>query len=267
MKALVDGDILRYEVGFAAQTAWRHLTEREDEMPPWDFVREMLDQRLSHIQGQAEADEYLIYLTEGKTFREEIAKTKPYKGNRVDNKPPHFKNLSAVLTYSEPAVVVKGIEADDAMTLTALADPDNTIICSRDKDLRQVPVNIYGWEMGNQPSFGPERVTVDGDLQWDSDRKKLSGTGLAFFAAQLLMGDPVDNIPGIPRLGQKGAYDLLHMAVGDNDALFQIVEDTYQAKVGDGWEDYLLEQGRLLWMTRKLNEDGTPVLWERGMRE
>jgi hypothetical protein len=25
---------------------------------------------------------------------------------------------------------------------------------------------------------------------------------------------------------------------------------------------YMLEQGRLLWMTRELNKDGSPVLWE-----
>ncbi len=32
-------------------------------------------------------------------------------------------------------------------------------------------------------------------------------------------------------------------------------------------EENLLEQGRLCWMTRRLNEDGSPVLWELGMEE
>jgi hypothetical protein len=43
------------------------------------------------------------------------------------------------------------------------------------------------------------------------------------------------------------------------------VEFMYQEKMGDGWEDYLLEQGQLLWIVRRLTEDGSPVIWERGM--
>ena len=37
--------------------------------------------------------------------------------------------------------------------------------------------------------------------------------------------------------------------------------------IDDAWEIALREQGQLCWMTRRLNEDGTPQLWQIGMKE
>ena len=41
MKALVDGDVLRYEVGYAAEVGWRETTKIEDGIPPWNYVEEV----------------------------------------------------------------------------------------------------------------------------------------------------------------------------------------------------------------------------------
>ena len=265
MKALIDGDIIRYEVGFAAEAGWRHLTER-DELPPWEFVRNILDERLAYILREAKADEACIYITEGPTFREDIAVSKPYKGTRQDKKPYHFRNLTVALRDVEGAQVVTKIEADDQMALDALKAEGQAIICSRDKDLRQVPVPVFSWELGKQPSFGPEVVTEPGYLTYEPGRNKLLGTGFAFFSAQMLMGDVVDNIPGLPGMGAKGAHKLLEHLTSKEEYI-AAVEDAYQAKCDDDWEDYMVEQGRLLWITRRLHPDGSPVLWERGMTE
>jgi 5'-3' exonuclease len=150
--------------------------------------------------------------------------------------------------------VAVGIEADD---LLALDQRDDTVICTRDKDLRMIPGWHYGWECGQQREEFLHQVTHDGELWLDGN--KLRGNGMSFFYAQLLMGDTVDNIPGCPGIGPKKAYN----ALKDQDIhhMFHIVRSFYEYEYEDTGDERMLEQGRLLWMTRELNPDGTPVLW------
>lgn len=257
MKALIDGDILRYEIGFGAETGWKSITEGDQCPPPFDYVEDMLYERINNICAIAECDSYEIFLTEGRTFRYDIATTRPYKGSRKENKPFHWKNLTAYISRCMPSQVVQKIEADDAIAIEHTRD-NGTVICSRDKDLRQVPGYLYSWELGRQPSFGPSLIDKTGYLELKDN--KLIGTGYAFFCAQLLMGDPTDNIPGIRGIGPVAAYDIL--AHCDNlDEYYEAVATWYNN------DEYLREQGRLLWLVRKLNHDGTPVMWELGMTE
>ena len=270
MKALIDSDILRYEIGWGALTGWKAITETE-EIPPFDYVEKLLLQRIASIQEATGSDSYCLYLTEGHTFRYDIAKTKPYKGTRKENKPWHFDNLTAYMVGALEHKIVSFIEADDALAIDATADPGNTVICTRDKDLRQVPVNVYSWELGKQASFGPVLISNPGTLELVDG--KLKGTGFAFFCAQMLMGDSVDNIPGIPGVGPVKTYNIIinsldyYPAQDKNtkeEALLDIVEHEYKEYYEDDWRDYLIEQGQLLWVVRELDEDGMPVIWERG---
>ncbi len=256
-----------YEIGFAAEAGWKAITDRDDLIPPWDYVRKLLHQRINWIVEETKSDSYTLYITEGETFRFNLAVTKPYKSSRSDNKPWHFRNLTVHMRDVLPTKVITHIEADDALAIDHLKDDEETVLCSRDKDLRQVPGLFYSWELGEQPSFGPVEISKVGDLELlQSSTKKLRGTGLAFFCAQCLTGDPVDNVPGLPKCGPVAAYAALE-GIEDGIELLRKVEELYEQKHGNGWEDHLLEQGRLLWMTRRLNEDGSPVLWELGMME
>lgn len=275
MKALIDSDILRYEIGFASEVAWKATIEARGEeldesnsIPPWAFVEHMLHERIDYILDHAKADTYKLYLSSGKNFRHEVAKTKPYKGNRKNVKPWHFDNLTVYMRDVLGASVSYGIEADDAMAIDHIQDAD-TIICSRDKDLRQVPGWLYSWELGNQPSFGPINITDLGTLEYTN--KKLKGTGFLFFCAQVLMGDTSDNIPGLPGVGPKAAWDLLRDS-DDKRTCLNIIRDTYIEHYGDEDAFYRLEeQGKLCWIVRKWGGDthdgGTyyPVTWEIGM--
>ena len=259
MRALVDFDILRYEIGFGAVTGWGG-----DGEPSWDYVENMFQERLSSILLAAGADCYTGYITEGRTFRYDIAKRKGYKATRKENKPWHFNNLTVYFKDVLKCEVVKDIEADDAMAIRHMG-PEETIICSRDKDLKQLPGPYYSWELGRQPGFGPEVITKRGYLKLSEDRKNLSGTGLAFFYAQVLIGDKSDNIPGLPGCGPVRAYELL--VDTSLEDLYTEVKLEYQDNYEADWEEELLEQGQLLWMTRRLNEDGSPVLWELEMED
>jgi hypothetical protein len=266
LHCLIDGDILRYEVGFAAEAGWREITGEESVAnggtpPPFDYVRAILEERIDLILAECKTKDFTFYLTEGETFRFKLYDQ--YKAKRKGNKPWHYLNLTHHMYDVMGATKVTEIEADDAISVAHVAR-DDTIICSRDKDLRQVPGWFYSWELGRQPAFGPEEIRKTGSLSLSNDRRKLTGTGLPFFYSQVLTGDVVDNIPGLPKWGPVATYQLL-VDETKPDILFDAVHDVYAEK-GFG-DDYLLLQGRLCWMTRSLHEDGTPVLWELGMEE
>lgn len=269
MKALIDGDILRYEIGFAAEAGWRNICNNADilvTLPPWRYVQYLLDLRIADIQIATSSTSYTLYLSEGDCFRKEIATVKPYKGTRKGVKPWHFKNLTVYMVDVLEAKVVQYLEADDALAIDHVASKGNTILCSRDKDLRQVPGLFYSWELGRQPSFGPVEITEPGSLHLDIAKKKLTGTGFAFFCSQLITGDTVDNIPGLPGQGPVAAYNLLCDEV-DKEEMFAAVKGEYIAEYGNEWEERMVEQGRLLWMVRRYDGEGEPVIWDLGVRE
>lgn len=259
---LIDGDILRYEIGFGAETGWKAMTNDPESLPPFWYVEEMLHMRINNIRALLQTDkEPELFITSGKTFRDEIATLKPYKGTRIEHKPWHFRNLTEYMKASFNTTVAEGVEADDLMAIRSTADP-NTIICSRDKDLKQVPGWFYSWELGVQPAFGPILITKEGTLELDRDKKppKLKGTGDLFFWSQVLTGDVVDNIPGLPKCGAVAAFGLL-CNEEDKRPIRQRVCAAYEKHYGEGWEAYLLEQARLCWIVRRM-KDGKPEMWE-----
>lgn len=254
MQPLVDADVLVYEVGFAGETAYEGI-------PPFDYVAEMLDSRVANICAMVEATSHpVMYLTGKGNFRYDIAKRTPYK-ERAGKKPFHYHNLKAYIKGRYDYVESKGMEADDEMAIEQVRKPGRTIICTRDKDLRAVPGWHYGWELGNQATFGPTMVDECGEIRLSGDRKSIKGTGLLFFYSQCLTGDRVDSIPGLDGCGAVGAFNALAGCATPQEA-FKAVLEAYRGQYEDRAEEELLEQGRLLWMTRYLDEWGNPVLWE-----
>lgn len=212
-----------------------------------------------------------LYLTGKGNFRDAIATLKPYKGTRKVEKPFHFKNLTAYILAHYDVVVAEGMEADDLLCVeqTKRLKQLDTIICTRDKDLRQCPGMHYGWECGLQPGFGPKRVSLMGQLNahYKIDKKsgnevlyKVSGDGLKFFYAQILMGDTVDNIPGLPGAGPALAFNLLSELQSEEE-LFNAVLGAYTTKYGEDARDRMYEQAQLCWMVRELDAEGKPVMW------
>lgn len=265
MTPLIDGDILLYEVGFGAVTGWKSIINwekgsEEPDPPPWDYVAKVLHDKIDFICRDAGGTEPpRVFLTGSTNFREEIAKRKGYKAQRKGLKPFHYDNIKAYLKGAFDAEIVEGLEADDLLSITQCSEAD-TIICSRDKDLRQVPGWHYGWEVGNQPSFGPLFVEGYGSISLPTP-KKLTGYGPKFFLSQLIMGDPVDNIPGIPKCGPVEAFNTLDATLTYEEGLEAVV-GLYKGRYGDSWEEEILEQGQLLWMVRELDKDGKPVMWK-----
>ena len=170
IKPLLDGDIFLYEIGACGQY-YEPVEEGEEKgellIRSFDFVQELLENRIEEICKAVGATEPpTIFFTGKGNFRFEIAKTKPYKGNRKDvEKPFHHENILVYLKSAYECITAEDCEADDELAMAqhwqaGRGTFSDTVICTRDKDLRMVPGWHYGWECGLQPEF---------ELQWVSE--------------------------------------------------------------------------------------------------
>lgn len=267
MLALIDSDILQYEVAFAAESRLKFMfkeQEREPDgsPPPYSWIPEMVDERVNAIMQQSECvGEPIMLFTGPNNFRFNIAFTQPYK-ERDDAKPYHHANVKTYIESKYRCLEREGLEADDLIGMMMTKYPGKYMCCSRDKDLRQIPGWHFGWELHKQPQFGPMEIDEYGflELRQSGKRKFLVGGGDKFFYSQLLTGDSTDDIPGCDGIGPVGAYEILKDCRTSEDC-FEAVRKEYQHRYGLYYPEYLLEQGRLLRMVRSLEPDGMPTLW------
>lgn len=169
-------------------------------------------------------------------IREENGKLVGYKAKRY--KAPEDANVF-VRTLRERAIetglAIEAInrEADDLVSIWGhqckLADVPYTVI-TNDKDMAVIGGNFY-----NPKTLTKFKVTPE--------------EGLRFFYKQLLMGDGVDDIPGIFGIGPKGAERLLEDCEDEDDMQFVILEQ-YKHKFGDEWRHNLLANGKLLYLQK-----------------
>jgi 5'-3' exonuclease len=192
----------------------------------------------------AQADQYRLYLSGPTNFRNDVATTRVYKGNRdAAHKPKHGPAIKEFLQKRYFVDVSVNEEADDVVAYEHYAmwldDPYETVICSVDKDLDMVPGLHY--------NFVRDRSYIVTPVE-----------GLRCFYKQLLTGDSTDNIPGLKGIGPKKADAILDEL--QPTGWLHAVTNAYDSQ---GGSDYLLEQGQLLWMRRAPNEMWYPGLeWE-----
>ncbi|UMO76459.1 putative exonuclease [Pseudomonas phage BroderSalsa] len=261
MIAGIDGDVLRYELGNVAMAREQVFDIFVDRPWPDQDVYALVDKRITDIIERVGADAYEVYLTGPGNYRVDVAKTKPYKGQRVGlEKPYHWETVSRRLKEHWGAITFNGIEADDWLGIRGTEEGLNYTACSRDKDIRQVgSCYHYSWPCGeSQPELGPFKVDGLGDVtatfKWYGQKKptkswKIEGNGSKFFWGQLLCGDSVDNIPGCKGVGPSKIPDLFSGCVTDED-FFKACVYQYQRTYGDSWPDVLTEQARLLFLIR-----------------
>ncbi len=153
---------------------------------------------------------------------------KEYKANR----PPMPDELAASLPYIDrileafriPKLVLDGFEADDIIgTLAKEAERQGftTYMMTPDKDFAQlVSENIFMYKparMGNQPEvIGVKEVQEKFNVKRPEQVIDILG----------LWGDAVDNIPGIPGIGEKRAKEL----VGKYDSVENLIAHADELK-------------------------------------
>jgi len=216
VKALIDGDILCYRIGFA--------TNEETESVAITTMASFLEDMLMH---DLDCSDWTTYLTGKTNFRNEIAVTEKYKGNRKKDKPIHIQLLRDYLVASWNGVVSDGNEADDEIAIAATSLGDESIIVSLDKDFDQVQGWHYNFVKKNKYYIKPEE-------------------GLLNFYMQFLVGDRIDNIIGVDGIGPVKARKLLE---GKSE---QEMFDICVEKLGS--VERAVENGRLLFLQRYPNQ-------------
>jgi hypothetical protein len=179
-----------------------------------------------------------LYITGKGNFRNEIAVTAPYKGNRKDMKKPiHYDVIRAHL-LDMGAHLIQGMEADDAIAIKATElGHDNFVIVSIDKDLDQIPGHHYNFVKGEMYEVSEEE-------------------GLKNFYKQILTGDRVDNIIGIKGCGPVKAEKLIGPCKTEQE-MFDVCVKAYNDDGQNGVER-TTENAHLLWLLRHPNQRYQP---------
>lgn len=174
----------------------------------------------------------VVFDAPGKTFRDEIFEE--YKANRPsmpDDLAVQIQPIHEIIDLMGlPRLVIEGVEADDVIgTLAAEATAKNqtTIISTSDKDLAQL-VNNHVTLVDTMKN---ESLNREGVLE-------KFGVGPERIIDYLaLMGDKVDNIPGVPSVGPKTAAKWL----AQFESLDGLIEhaDEIKGKVGEKLREHM----------------------------
>lgn len=235
---LIDGDILVYRAGFAVQSHAQCGPDGEVHFPPTSHALQAVRMMISNLLNKCEHSSYRVFITsdDGSNFRFKAAKTRPYKGNRTQDKPVYYQDIRSFLETQFPTTVVYGQEADDALGIAATeleSQGKSGTIITLDKDLDMIP----GWH-----------------YNFVKDKHYWVSRTVAYrkFCTQMLTGDPVDNIIGVYGIGPVKAKAIVGKCGRDKRKMLQAVYDTYES------EDLFLEHGQLIWIRRKEGEVWQP---------
>ncbi len=185
--------------------------------------------------------EYIAAIFEsGKTFREEAYEH--YKANRAAMPPdlaeqiPYIRRLLEAMRI--PILQYEGFEADDVIGAIAAraSSMNDVVIVSSDKDMLQLVnerVHMYN--------------PVKEDIWYDpAMAEQYMGVKPVQVADMLaLMGDSVDNIPGAPGIGDKGARDLIQRfgsVEGAIEHAAEVERKTYRESLQNNREQILLSK-------------------------
>jgi len=176
-KAILDGDIIKYHTAFWA----------EANNP--DYFPVKLDSLVEKWTPSGVSDVVIALSCERKdNFRNK--EWPNYKSNRKDSYiPEYIHDVYDFIVENYKCKLLPTLEADDILGI--YASKHTHVAVTLDKDLLGVP----GWH------FNPNK---DKDVRYISNEE-----AYRFFCKQWMMGDSVDNIPGLWRIGPKKADKML----------------------------------------------------------
>ena len=186
MKLLIDADFIVYKSCAAAETEidWGDdvimVTSR------FSDAMQAVEREIRKLKNNFMWDipEVILFFSDSTNFRKNILAD--YKGHRNRKKPCGYKRVINKLKDNYEVIIMPSLEADDAMGIYATKNPGNTI-CSPDKDMRQIPGNLYDME-----NF--TLIEQDDGAKWH--------------LIQALAGDQTDGYAGCPGIGVKRASTL-----------------------------------------------------------
>lgn len=222
----IDADTVVYQSCFTTQRQVDHEVISGPIENTLSVCKKIIESMLLYARTQ----DYKMFLSadDGTNYRLNIAKTEGPKGMGYKQgrgaRPAHYEVVRDYLITTWGAYLVSGMETDDALgiwQMQCIKDGVESVISHTDKDINQVP--------GQHMNLGKEEwYTVEdpGTLEL-TDKRKLIGSGVKWFWAQMLMGDKVDNIPGCPHIGDVTAFKVMEGC------------DTEEKMVHAVWDVYL----------------------------
>jgi len=217
---LVDGSSYLYR----AFHAMPNLTNSQGE--PTGAVYGVVNMLRRLLKEQPSEYFAVVFDASGPTFRDQMYPE--YKANR----PPMPDELRAqiqplhdvISALGLPLICVKGVEADDVIGTLAVAASEigiETLIASGDKDLAQL--------VGDTVLLMDSMKDITYDTAGVVNKFGVPPERMVDFLT--LVGDSVDNIPGVPKVGPKTASKWLN-EFGSLDELVQHADDI-GGKVGE----------------------------------
>jgi len=182
------------------------------------------------------------------TFRHKMFEQ--YKGTRKPM-PVELKEqvpvLQDVLKAMGITIVTKaGLEADDILGTLArqgeAAGMEVTLV-SGDRDLLQIATDHI--KIRIPKTKGGKTETEDYYTQDVINKYQVNPT--VFIELKALMGDTADNIPGVPKVGEKTATDLL-VTYGSLQGIYDHVEEITKKSI----KESLIENEELAWLSKTL---------------
>jgi 5'-3' exonuclease len=236
MSLLIDADYIVYKCCAATETEIDFGEDLIVVTSRFSEAYEYVERELYNIATDLGCfDDSILFFSDSVNFRKSIDPA--YKGHRNRKKPCGYKRVINKLKEDYHVVIMPTLEADDALGIYATKEPGH-IICSPDKDMRQIPGQLF--------DLTQEVVEITPEM---GDRWHL---------IQAMAGDQTDGYAGIPGIGIKRAEALLEA----NGATWQTVVDAFAAKDLD--ESVALMNARLAKILQCDDYDFTnqePRLW------
>ena len=234
MKLLVDADYVVYKCCASAESEFDFGDDVIVVTSKFSDALGCVKRELKKIAQNFFDPEMILFFSDSKNFRKSIQPA--YKGHRNRKKPCGYKRVINALSTEFKVVVKPTLEADDAMGIAATAEPGN-VICSPDKDMRQIPGTLF--DMKETMS-----VTLKEGDEWH--------------LIQTLAGDQTDGYAGVPGIGVKRAVALFE----EKGYTWKTCLEAFADK--DLSEDVALENARLARILRNTDYDfdkQEPILW------
>jgi len=172
----------------------------------------------------------------GETFRDEIVDD--YKGGRDETPadlPPQFDMIRDVVeSLAIPVVGAEGFEADDVLATLATGARDRghpVIVVTGDRDSYQLVEDPFIRVLYNRRGVSDYALYDEAGIE---ARTGVRPAKYPLLAA--LRGDPSDNLPGVPGVGEKTAAKLIN-EYGDLDTLYQHL-DALSPKLSQNLADH-----------------------------
>lgn len=218
----VDGDIVAYRTAAVCEDHFE------------GSVESIIDSTMKDIASDTGINNMRVYLSGENNFRYDVGVTKPYKGNRASIKRPRFLNhAKEYLKLRYKAISMHGYEADDGIATDMTVN--GAIHCGIDKDILQIAGLHYNYVKKEWQEISTEEAELR-------------------LYRQVLMGDNSDNIPGLPKIGEKTAEKLITEAESALSDAIEVYKDICSSKLPDlDPMTYFLEQKALVEMVKDVN--------------